>query len=304
MEGESHMKQTQENLDRMVKFAVSEKQELEKMEHLIGLDEFKKTMHRIMASQKRQIIALSRGREIRKASYHMCFLGNPGTGKTEMSRYAARILFESGVVSTDKFLIAGRSNLVGDYVGETAIKTKALLKQATGGVLLIDEAYALMDGREGSYGDEAINTLVEEMEKCRGDLAIIFAGYPDRMKQFLDCNPGLQSRIPYTVHFPDYTAEQLFAIAEKFAMDDGYYFHEDVREKLNLIFNDAMKTPEFGNARYVRNLIEQAENAKVENIDLMEVGNLADDDIFRLNADDFTPLIDVKKYISERKIGF
>lgn len=298
------MAQTQEKLDRMVQFAASEKQEMEKLNNLIGLEEFKKAMRRVVAAQKRQIIACSRGREIRPASFHMCFLGNPGTGKTEMSRYAAKLLYKSGAVSTDKFLIADRSHLVGEHVGETAIKTKALLKKASGGVLLIDEAYALTEDREGSYGDEAINTLVEEMESCRGDLVIIFAGYPDRMKRLLSSNPGLQSRIPYTVHFQDYSVDQLFAIAEKFAADDGFYFRDDVHEKLNSIFSVAMKAPEFGNARYVRNLIEQAETDKIGKIDIMELKNLTDDEIFQLTADDFVPLAGVNQYVPERKIGF
>lgn len=298
------MAQAQEKLDRMVQFAASEKQEMEKLNHLIGLEEFKKAMRRVVAAQKRQIIACSRGREIRPASFHMCFLGNPGTGKTEMSRYAANLLYKSGAVGTDKFLIADRSHLVGEHVGETAIKTKALLKKASGGVLLIDEAYALMEDREGSYGDEAINTLVEEMESCRGDLVIIFAGYPDRMKRLLSSNPGLQSRIPYTVHFQDYTVDQLFAIAEKFAADDGFYFRGDVREKLNSIFSAAIKAPEFGNARYVRNLIEQAETDKIGRIDIMELKNLTDDEIFQLTADDFVPLADASQYVPERRIGF
>lgn len=298
------MAQSQEKLDRMVQFAASEKQEMEKLNNLIGLEEFKKAMRRVVAAQKRQIIACSRGRDIRAASFHMCFLGNPGTGKTEMSRYAAKLLYKSGAVGTDKFLIADRSHLVGEHVGETAIKTKALLKKASGGVLLIDEAYALMEDREGSYGDEAINTLVEEMENCRGDLVIIFAGYPDRMKKLLSSNPGLQSRIPYTVHFQDYTVDQLFAIAEKFAADDGFYFRGDVREKLNSIFSVAMKAPEFGNARYVRNLIEQAETDKIGRIDIMELKNLTDDEIFQLTADDFLPLADVSQYVPERRIGF
>lgn len=298
------MTEQKKDIDRMVAFALSAQQEMEKLEHLTGLSEFKKTMKAIMSAQKQQIIACSRGRTAHDPSFHMCFLGNPGTGKTKMARYAADILYRAGLVSTDKFIVAGRSDLVGDHVGETAIKTKRLLARASGGVLFIDEAYSLMDDRDESFGDEAINTLVDEMDNRRGNLVIILAGYPNRMNQLLTKNPGLQSRVPFTVHFDDYTEDQLYDIAEEFAAQDGYYFREDVRDKLTVIFRNAMKDCEFGNARYVRNLVERAEAAKADQIDLMEIMSLSDDQLFQLTPSEFSSIALVKDYAEERRIGF
>lgn len=298
------MKDSQLNMNRAIQFAVNSKQELENLDSIVGMEDYKIAMRQVIATQKRMIIAHSKGRSVRSPSFHMCFLGNPGTGKTSVSHKTADILYRAGIVDCDKLLVAGRSDLVGEHVGETAIKTKKLLKRASGGVLLIDEAYALMDDREGSYGDEAINTLVEEMESCRDNLVIIFAGYPNRMKHFLANNPGLQSRIPYTIHFQDYTSDQLCNIAEKFAEEDGYYFHPSVREKLVSIFDIAKKDPEFGNARYARNVIEKAESMKNDRIDIMDILKLSDDDLFQLTPEDFASIITVKEFASEKKIGF
>ena len=298
------MKDSQLNMNRAIQFAVNSKQELENLDSIVGMEDYKIAMRQVIATQKRMIIAHSKGRSVRFPSFHMCFLGNPGTGKTSVSHKTADILYRAGIVDSKRLVVAGRSDLVGEHVGETAIKTKKLLKKASGGVLLIDEAYALMDDREGSYGDEAINTLVEEMESCRDNLVIIFAGYPNRMKHFLANNPGLQSRIPYTVHFQDYTSEQLYNIAVKFAEEDGYYFHPTVREKLISIFDIAKKDPEFGNARYARNVIEKAESMKSDRIDIMDVLKLSDDDLFQLTPEDFTSIAVAKDYSAEKKIGF
>ena len=289
------MQENRLDMDRAIRFAVKGKQELANLDAMIG---------QIIAAQKQMIIAHSKGRPIRPHTFHMCFLGNPGTGKTSVSHKTADILYRAGIVDSSKLLVAGRSDLVGEHVGETAIKTKKLLKKACGGVLLIDEAYALMDDREGSFGDEAINTLVEEMEGCRDKLVLIFAGYPQRMKRFLANNPGLQSRIPYTVHFEDYTSDQLYNIAKRFAEEDGYYFHPNVREKLISIFDMAKKDPEFGNARYARSLIEKAESIKSDSIDIMDILKLSDDELFQLTAQDFSAIATVKEYAAEKKIGF
>ncbi len=298
------MKEQQLNMNRAIQFALNIKQETEKLEAMIGMEDFKATMRQIFGAQKRMVIAQSKGRNIRPASFHMCFLGNPGTGKTSACHEVAGILYRAGIVESDKLLVAGRSDLVGEHVGETAIKTKKLLKKAAGGVLLIDEAYSLMDDRGGSFGDEAINTLVEEMENCRENLVIIFAGYPDRMNHFLANNPGLQSRVPYTVHFRDYSTDQLCNIAEKFAEEDGYYFHPDVRKKLASIFDTAKQDPVFGNARYARNVIEKAESLKSDRIDILEILKLSDDDLFQLTPDDFVPITTAKEFAAEKKIGF
>ncbi len=298
------MKDNNANLDRAVRFFMSENSELAHLDHIVGLRELKDTLHHILCAQKRRIIAQSRGKTVRPAVFHMCFLGNPGTGKTEMSKHVAKILYQAGIVNKDTLAVAGRSALVGDHVGETALKTKALLKKADGGVLLIDEAYALMDDRSNSYGDEAINTLVEEMENHLGDLVIIFVGYPEKMMQFLEINPGLQSRIPFTVHFPNYTAEELCRIAKSMAEEDGYYFRDDVFEKLTIILNDAMNDPNFGNARYVRSLVENAEAKKSDRVDLAKLMNMSDDELFQLTPREFHALPTVRSRVPKKNIGF
>lgn len=298
------MKENRMDMNRAIQFAINSKQELAKLDSMIGMEAYKETMKQIVATQKRMIIAGTKGREVRSPALHMCFLGNPGTGKTSVSHKTAELLYRAGLTESEKLTVAGRSDLVGEHVGETAIKTKKLLKKASGGVLLIDEAYALMDERHGSYGDEAINTLVEEMDNCRGQLVIIFAGYPDRMKHFLENNPGLQSRVPYTVFFQDYSSDQLYRIAKKFAEEDGYYFHPAVREKLLSLFDVAKTDPEFGNARYVRNLVEKAEAIKSDRIDIMDIMKLSDEELFQLTPEDFASLAMVRDFAPEKKIGF
>lgn len=298
------MNDYQINMERAFQFAINCKQEEEALDSLIGMEDYKRTMRQVIGAQKRTIIAQSRGRNVRLPSFHMCFIGNPGTGKTSASHKTAEFLYRAGIVGSDKLMVAGRSDLVGEHVGETALKTKKLLKTAVGSVLLIDEAYSLLDDRDGSYGDEAINTLVDEMEKYRGKLVIIFAGYPDKMRKFLSNNPGLRSRIPYTVYFRDYTTEQLYDIAEKTAKEDGYFFHQDVRKKLISIISIAKKDPEFGNARYVCNIVEKAEIWKSDQINILDLPTLSDKELFQLTSEDFSSITTVKEYGEERQIGF
>lgn len=152
----------------------------------------------------------------------------------------------------------GRSNLVGRYVGHTAPLVRTAFERASGGVLFIDEAYSLVDDRSGSYGDEAINTIVQEMENHREDTVVIFAGYPKEMKEFLERNPGLSSRIAFHVNFEDYTADELCTITAHIAAEKGAELGVGVEDKLHGIFGVAAKRADFGNGRYARNLVESA----------------------------------------------
>lgn len=291
-------------LNRMLIFEQSGGKALRDLNALIGLDEFKETMNLIVKGQKRQVISLMREKPLRANCNNMCFLGNPGTGKTEMSHQAANLLYQCGAISRNELLIAGRSDLVGEHVGETAHKVRALLQKARGAVLLIDEAYSLVDDREGSFGDEAINTLVEYMDRDRDQLTIIFAGYPDKMDTFLCQNPGLRSRISHMVHFPDYSEEELYSIAEKFAQEDGYWFASNVRSKLIEHLRLAKQNPEFGNARYVRNLVDRAELEKAGEINLENLTDLTDEDLFQLDANDFASIQTFEKFSRQSRIGF
>ena len=290
--------------NRMLRFERSGGKALQELDSLTGLKEFKETMNLIVKGQKRQVVSMMRQKPLREISNNMCFLGNPGTGKTAMSRRAASLLYQCGAISRGELLIAGRGDLVGEHVGETALKTKALLQKAKGAVLLIDEAYALVDDRDGSFGDEAISTLVEYMDREREQLTIIFAGYPEKMERFLEINPGLRSRIPHMIHLPDYSEEELYSIAEKFAQEDGYWFAEDVKEKMVEHLCAAKQAPEFGNARYVRNLVDRAELEKARKIDLSKLMELPDEEVFRLEAADFIPLQAAAKYTRQKRIGF
>lgn len=297
------MKTKMANMNRAMMFVENSERELAKLDGLIGMEEYKKTMRQIMGLQKRKVFSYIKGIDTRPVSYDMCFLGNPGTGKTTICHKTAELFYRAGIVSSDKLMIAGRSDLVGEHVGETALKTKKLLEKASGHVLLIDEAYSLLDDRDGSFGDESINTLVEIMENCRGKQVLVFAGYRNKMQQFLDKNPGLRSRIPYTVHFEDYSSEQLYHIAEQFAREDDCCFHPDVHQKLLEIFDYAKEIPEFGNARYARNLIEQAESRRCESIDFLEMMQLYGTNPIQLMPEDFEPII-TDKPSKPRRIGF
>lgn len=191
-------------------------------------------------------------------SMHMVFTGNPGTAKTTVARLFAEIMKENGVLSTGEMHEVGRADLVGKYVGWTAQIVKEKFREAKGGVLFIDEAYSLVDDRSGMFGDEAISTIVQEMENNREDTIVIFAGYPKEMGQFLSRNPGLRSRIAYHIHFEDYSAEELYEITEWIAHGKGAELSSDVKNVLIPYFTEVRTQSGFGNGRFARNLVEKA----------------------------------------------
>ena len=186
-------------------------------QEMIGLVEQKALIEQIIAAHRVQKMRLDMNLDKQKAALHM--RGTPGTAKTTVARLIAQILSRDGVLKTGRFVECGRADLVAKYVGWTAKAVRAKFREARGGVLFIDEAYSLSDGEHATFGDEAINTIVQEMENHRDDVIVIFAGYPDKMKDFLDRNEGLRSRIAFHVEFPDYTADELtdiFKLATKF----------------------------------------------------------------------------------------
>ncbi len=188
----------------------------------------------------------------------MIFTGNPGSAKTTVARLLAEILKKEGVLDSGTFVECGRSDLVGMYVGWTAPQVKRKFKEARGGVLFIDEAYSLVDGKDGLYGDEAINTIVQEMENQRDSVIVIFAGYKDKMKGFLARNEGLRSRIAFHVDFPDYDADELIQILSLMAKERGYELDDPILARCRDVFRAACAEKEFGNGRFARNLLEQA----------------------------------------------
>ena len=187
-------------------------------------------------------------------------MGNPGTGKTMMARTVANVLFNMGIISTNKLVETDRSGLVAGYIGQTAIKTREVIESALNGVLFIDEAYALAQGGNNDFGQEAIDTLVKMMDDNRDRLVVILAGYYDDMHNFLNKNAGLQSRFPNIIEFEDYSTDELFSIAERMYKEQGYILSSEAIELLGEIFEEGKKQPQFGNGRYVRNIFEKSLN--------------------------------------------
>ncbi|MCO5977839.1 CbbX protein [Ideonella oryzae] len=192
-------------------------------------------------------------------SLHMCFTGNPGTGKTTVALRMAEILHRLGYIRKGHLVAVTRDDLVGQYIGHTAPKTKEVLKKAMGGVLFIDEAYYLYrPENERDYGQEAIEILLQVMENQRDDLVVILAGYKDRMDTFFQSNPGMSSRIAHHLDFPDYSADELLGIADRMLAGQHYRFGEGTRETFARYLALRLAQPHFANARSVRNALDRA----------------------------------------------
>ena len=278
-------------------------QAYQKLQNLIGLEKAKEVMNQALGYFKAQKLFADRGLKNEQPSMHMVFTGNPGTAKTTVARLFAEIMKENGLLSSGEICEVGRADLVGKFVGHTAPLVKSAFKRAKGGVLFIDEAYSLVDDRDGMYGDEAINTIVQEMENNRKDTVVIFAGYPDKMEGFLNKNPGLRSRIAFHIPFDDYSTDELCEISELIARENGFELAGGVKEKLGKIFDTATKRSDFGNGRYVRNIIERAKMVQANRLVNMDYDKITDSDIFTLCAEDIELPADVaqEKVI---KIGF
>jgi probable Rubsico expression protein CbbX len=226
---------------------------------LVGLAPVKQRIRQIAALL---VVAAARkqlGLEAQAPSLHMGFTGNPGTGKTTVALKMARILHRLGYVRKGHVVSVTRDDLVGQYIGHTAPKTREILKKAMGGVLFIDEAYYLYrPENERDYGQEAIEILLQVMENQRDDLVVILAGYRDRMDTFFRSNPGMSSRIAHHIHFPDYTQDELLAITEQMARSWNYRFDDDARGVLREYIAARVRQPHFANARSMRNAIDRA----------------------------------------------
>ena len=230
----------------------------EMLDELIGLKEVKRQIRKIAAFAKmRRDISACGGKKM-SVALNMEFIGNPGTAKTTVARISAGIFHEIGLLSGREMIEVGRADLIGKYEGQTAGKVKDVFLKAKGKMLFIDEAYSLVECWERAYGDEAINTIVQEMENNREDTIVVFAGYPDKMKEFFDRNPGLRSRVPFTVRFDNYSADEMVEIAELEARKRGFQIADEATEKVRAICNMASSDNEAGNGRLCRNLVEGA----------------------------------------------
>ncbi|HEY5650226.1 MAG TPA: AAA family ATPase, partial [Acidimicrobiia bacterium] len=190
--------------------------------------------------------------------YHLVFTGNPGTGKTTVARLFSEILGTLGVVSSGHLVEVERSQLVGSFVGQTAPKVRERVEEALGGILFIDEAYSLTSRGEQDFGKEAVDTLVKLMEDHRDDLVVVVAGYPVPMAEFLASNPGIGSRFRRTLHFDDFSDDELIAIFVKICTGGGYELTPQAESRLRVRLADAERGPGFGNARLIRNWYEDA----------------------------------------------
>ena len=202
---------------------------------MVGLSEIKKIVDEIIDNAHIQKIRSEMGMDSYKTSLHMVFTGNPGSAKTTVARLIAQIFLKEEILDTGKYIECGRADLVGKYVGWTAKTVRSKFREAKGGILFIDEAYSLVDD-SNSFGDEAINTIVQEMENHRDDVIVIFAGYPDKMKDFLNKNEGLRSRIAFYLDFPDYNADELTEIIKLMADKKGYKLDKKIESTCHEIF--------------------------------------------------------------------
>lgn len=233
----------------------------EELNNLVGLAEIKKQIEKILNYVK---LNQERGQ---MPSLHMCFTGNPGTGKTSVARVIGRIFEEENILSgSGSFTEIHGRDLVDKYVGWTAQKVHNIVEKAIGGVLFIDEAYSLVADRRGSFEDEAIATLIKEMEDHRNEICIILAGYTEEMKNLIKTNPGFESRIQFTINFPDYTEEELFEIFNGLCKKEKYRLANNCKKVLIDNFIKAKNEENFGNGRYVRNIFEKVKFEQADRV--------------------------------------
>ncbi len=274
------------------------------LQNMIGLTEIKQVVDQIIDAARISKLRTGMGLSAQKASLHMVFTGNPGSAKTTVARLIAQILRREDILDSGNLVECGRADLIAKYVGWTAKNVRAKFREARGGVLFIDEAYSLVDD-SNSFGDEAINTIVQEMENHREDVIVIFAGYPDKMEEFLNKNEGLRSRIAFHLDFPDYTADEMTDIMKLMSKEHGYRLDDAAVEKCRLIFANACRQEDFGNGRFVRNLLEQAEMSQAHRIARNSGGRkISKKTLQTLISDDFDVNISRKTKAARIPMGF
>lgn len=230
------------------------------LDALIGLESVKRTIQELRAYVEIRMRRLAAGLAAEPLVLHMAFKGNPGTGKTTVARLVGRMFKALGVLPKGHTVEVERADLVGEFVGHTAQRTREQIRKAIGGVLFIDEAYSLARGGDKDFGKEAVDGLVKAMEDHRHELVVVVAGYRLEMEAFLRLNPGLRSRIPVVIDFPDYTGEELLQIADDMLRARQYRLSPEARERLSAVLLAARFSDfeHFGNARLLRNILEAA----------------------------------------------
>ena len=258
---------------------------LAELDGYIGLEVIKEEVRSLINMVK--VYKLRREHDLPTAdlSLHMVFSGNPGTGKTMMARLMSRIYHSLGILSKGQLVEVDRSGLVAGYVGQTAIKTKKVIDKAMGGVLFIDEAYALNGKSENDFGQEAIDTILKAMEDHRDDLVVIVAGYTELMEDFVHSNPGLESRFNRFMFFPDYSVEEMMGIFDMRCKGSCYTLTEDARPLVrDYIAEESADQESFGNGRGVRNLFENIVVA--QNNRLAKLDSVTREQLMEITADD------------------
>lgn len=288
------------NLSKQEQIVENSKKEsaINLLNEMVGLDGVKQTIENYLNYAKLQKACLANGAIVKNTCKHMCFVGNPGTAKTTVARYVAQVMKENGILKNGNIIEVSRGDIVSRYVGGTAPNVQELFKKAMGNVLFIDEAYSLCDGKEGMYGDEAINAIVQEMENRREDVIVIFAGYKNEMEKFLNKNSGLKSRIASIIEFPDYTEEELLSIADIQAnkMDiDISQCKEVIKEIITI---GKKQDTNFGNGRFVRNILENARMKQASR--LVKEDKMYGSNLRIIKPDDF----EVPTYKEKRHMGF
>ena len=278
---------TEENEDTEQEDKESLDSLLEELNNLIGLSTVKDEVNNLINFIQVQKMREERGLNTNQLTMHLIFSGNPGTGKTTVARLLSKIFSEIGLLSEGNLVEVDRAGLVGGYVGQTALKVQEVVESALGGVLFIDEAYSLVSDRgDSDYGKEAIDTLIKGMEDYRNDLVVIAAGYPDKMEEFLDSNPGLRSRFNKVITFEDYTADEMYQIFEKMVADGGFTLDNEAAEaaKKKLIELVDNKDASFANGREVRNIYENIISKQANRVSTLE--DPSDDDLCMIVVED------------------
>ena len=280
---------------QIVPVRTSTSEVLEALNNLVGLAPVKEVVHQLVARQRVEQLRAGKGMKVVLPSPHLVFTGNPGTGKTTVAHLVGELYSTLGILKKGHVVEVNRSGLVAAYVGQTALKTRAVCTQALGGVLFIDEAYSLL-GDGNDFGAEAIEELLTFMEAHRGEFVVVAAGYPEQMETFLSSNPGLRSRFDTVVHFPDFNDEELLAIFEKLVAENEYTLRGAAVSAAKFLIKNMDRGTSFGNGREMRRLFHQVLDVHAMRLNKYErPGTMM---LNHLSGIDFFPIMNV---VRERK---